>query len=66
MLITFCFRHPALLYLLIIPFLGDQSLELGQGDCLARHGAPVWDGFSAEVVPYDSDVAGGWGGRCTA
>ena len=48
-----------LLYLLVNPFLGDQGLELGQGDGLSGHCASVGDGLTTEVIPYDCNITGG-------
>lgn len=48
----------------VVALLGQQLLELAQGDCAAPHQGPVGDGLSAEVVGHDDAVA--WLGTPTA
>lgn len=41
----------------VVALLGQQLLELAQGDRAASHQGPVGDGLSAEVVGHDNAVA---------
>lgn len=48
--------HPAARLSPVVALLGQQLLELAQGDCAAPHQGPIGDGLPTEVVGHHNAV----------